>query len=96
LAAFRTVFRDRVPPIYSVKGSIGHTLGAAGGIEACLALRCLAERTAPPTVGFDRGEEETAKHVTSVPEPLSGSRVLVTNSGFGGVSCALILEAKGT
>jgi 3-oxoacyl-[acyl-carrier-protein] synthase II len=90
-AAFRAVFGDRPPATYSVKGSIGHTLGAAGGIETCAALRCLSERVVPPTVGFGEGEQEA--HVTNGAEPLPGSRVLVTNSGFGGVSCALVLEA---
>ena len=93
LAAFQRVFGDHMPAIYSVKGAVGHTLGAAGGIEVSIALRCLAERLAPPTVGFSEGEEKAAAHVTVRPVPLSGTRMLATNSGFGGVSCALVLEA---
>ncbi len=93
LAAFRSIFGDIMPAVYSVKGAIGHTLGAAGGIEVSIALCCLAEGLLPPTVGFGEGEEQAAAHVTRKPEPLSGTRILATNSGFGGVSCALILEA---
>jgi 3-oxoacyl-[acyl-carrier-protein] synthase II len=94
LAAFQSVFGESLPAIYSVKGAVGHTLGAAGGIEASIALRCLAEELVPPTVGFSQGEEQAATHVTERPEPLPHACVLVTNSGFGGVSCALILETS--
>ena len=43
LTAFREVFGARKPPIYSAKGALGHTMGAAGGIELTLGLK------APPT-----------------------------------------------
>ncbi|MFN2366681.1 MAG: beta-ketoacyl synthase, partial [Desulfurivibrionaceae bacterium] len=38
-------------PVHSVKGAIGHCLGAAGVIEAALAVKSLAEGRIPPTVG---------------------------------------------
>jgi 3-oxoacyl-[acyl-carrier-protein] synthase II len=92
LVGFHKVFGDRMPAVYSVKGAIGHTLGAAGGIEVSIALRCLSKGIVPPTVGFSEGEGEMATRVTRVPEPLRGTCVLATNSGFGGVSCALMIE----
>ncbi len=39
LTAFRTVFEKNCPPIYSVKGCLGHTFGAAGGIEVALGTK---------------------------------------------------------
>ena len=38
LTAFQALFGDRELPINSIKGALGHTLGAAGGLEAALAL----------------------------------------------------------
>ena len=52
LKAFNQVFGDHNIPVYSVKGAIGHTLGAAGGIEVALSLQTLATQVVPPTVGL--------------------------------------------
>ena len=79
-------------PIYSVKGSIGHTLGAAGGIEVSLATKALAEQIIPPTVGFENPEEGAEGRVSSKPAPFKGNYMLTTNSGFGGINAAIILE----
>lgn len=89
LTAFAALFEGRPLPLHSVKGAIGHTLGAAGGIEAALALRSLAHGVIPPTVGC--GDPETAA-VSDRPLPFAGELLLSTNSGFGGINAALLLE----
>jgi len=91
LTAFRQVFRERKVPVYSAKGAIGHTLGAAGGIEAILGLKTLATQIVPPTVGFSQPENGAGGRVSPKPQPVSGDYLLTTNSGFGGVNAALIL-----
>ncbi|MDH4100391.1 MAG: beta-ketoacyl-[acyl-carrier-protein] synthase family protein, partial [Nitrospirota bacterium] len=91
LTAFRTLFSGRQLPIHSVKGAIGHTLGAAGGIETVVALRSLAEGVIPPTAGFSELEEGAEGLVSAGPLEISGDTVLSTNSGFGGVNAALLL-----
>lgn len=91
LTAFRSVFGDRKLPLHSVKGSIGHTLGAAGGIEAALGLRCLAEGLLPPTVGLVEPEPAGERWLSSEAQPVRGDYLLTTNSGFGGVNAALVL-----
>src|SRR5205807_1485306 len=50
--AIARVFGPRGVPVNSIKGAIGHTLGAAGAFEAVLCLQVLAERIVPPTVGL--------------------------------------------
>jgi 3-oxoacyl-(acyl-carrier-protein) synthase len=92
LKAFNQVFGGRKMPIYSVKGSIGHTLGAAGGIEVSLATKALAVQIIPPTAGFENPEEGAEGRISSRPAPFKGNYMLTTNSGFGGINAAIILE----
>ncbi|MFH1858473.1 MAG: beta-ketoacyl-[acyl-carrier-protein] synthase family protein [Candidatus Omnitrophota bacterium] len=91
LIAFQKVFGDRQVPIYSVKGAIGHSMGAAGGIEVALGLKTLCDRMAPPTVGLINPMDEARGRVSPEPVSLAGDYLLTTNSGFGGVNAALIL-----
>ena len=91
LTAFRQVFGERKVPMYSIKGAIGHTLGAAGGIEIILGLKSLSNRMIPPTVGFSNPEKGAEGQVSPEPQAVSGDYLLTTNSGFGGVNAALIL-----
>jgi len=91
LNAFRQVFGERKVPMYSIKGAIGHTLGAAGAIEAILGLKALSNRMVPPTVGFTNPENGAEGQVSPEAQAVSGDYLLTTNSGFGGVNAALIL-----
>ena len=92
LAAFHSVFDEDCPPIYSVKGCIGHTFGAAGGIEIVLGNKALSEQTIPPTVGFSEPETGAEGLVSSQPLSIKGDYLLVTNSGFGGINAAIVLK----
>lgn len=93
--AFHRVFGERVPPVFSIKGSLGHTLGAAGVLELLVSARCAQDRLAPPTARFERqSPEEPPLDVVHIkPRPLAGGCVLSTNSGFGGMNTALVVEA---
>ena len=91
LNAFRQVFGERKMPLYSIKGAIGHTLGAAGGIEVILGLKALLSQVIPPTIGFANPENGAEGQVRPESQPVSGDYLLTTNSGFGGVNAALIL-----
>ncbi|WP_432822813.1 beta-ketoacyl synthase N-terminal-like domain-containing protein [Trichloromonas sp.] len=91
LTAFGRIFGGRRLPVNSVKGALGHTLGAAGAIEVVLGLRSLAERQLPPTVGLIEPEEAGRGLVAAVSQGFAGDCLLSTNSGFGGVNAALVL-----
>jgi len=91
LNAFGQVFGERKVPMYSIKGAIGHTLGAAGGLEIALGLKTLSARIIPPTVGFSNPEGGAEGRVSAGPQPVSGDYLLTTNSGFGGVNAAIVL-----
>lgn len=94
LTAFRTLFGARPLPMHSIKGAIGHTLGAAGGIEVALGLKCLETGLLPPTVGLREVEAAGAGMVSPAVQALTGRYLLSTNSGFGGVNAALILRRE--
>lgn len=78
----------------STKGAIGHTLGAAGAIEAVIALRASQQGKPPPQVGGGNPLPLVASSLvqpgTTIPV---GSHVMTTNLGFGGSNAALILSA---
>ena len=73
-------------PVCSVKGSLGHSLGAAGIVEAILAVRSLESMRLPPTVGLVEPEETVCRLAGSAPLPLASPSVLTCNSGFGGIN----------
>jgi len=91
LVAFGNVFGKRRFPLFSVKGAIGHSLGASGGIEAALGAKVLSTHTAPSTVGFRKPETGAEGRVHTHPVRFSGDYLLSTNSGFGGINAALVL-----
>lgn len=87
-------FLEALPPgtpYHSVKGGIGHTLGAAGVIEAALAVQALASGVIPPTVGLLEPEAESGHLSGSAALPLRHPSVLSCNSGFGGINGAILL-----
>ncbi len=87
----RILAPDPACPIFSIKGQIGHTLGAAGLAEAVFALEAVRSGSVPPTVGC--GEPEpAAMPVTRGRTPIARPIILSTNSGFGGINTALVLD----
>ncbi len=96
LAAFNKLFRgldkQKKIPLHSVKGALGHTLGAAGVLETCIAVNTLEEQRLPPTVGLIKPETAICNRIAPEIQPFSGNHLLITNSGFGGVNAALILQ----
>lgn len=93
LIAANSFFKNSPPPTFSVKGAIGHSLGSAGGIEVALASKIFEEKIIPGTVGLETPEEIGKSFLIKKPTKFEGELILTTNSGFGGVNGALILEA---
>ncbi|MEV5663735.1 beta-ketoacyl-[acyl-carrier-protein] synthase family protein [Streptomyces flaveolus] len=78
--------------VSATKAALGHTLGAAGAIEAVLTVLALRDRTAPPACSLERVDPEIGLNVVGrSPAPLpSGPLAAVTTSmGFGGHNVAL-------
>jgi 3-oxoacyl-[acyl-carrier-protein] synthase II len=84
-------------PVSSTKSATGHSLGAAGAVEAVATLLALRDRIAPPTLGWEEAEDGLdLDYVPNTARPLVGDRPAIglSNSfGFGGHNATLILEA---
>lgn len=91
LSAIHSLFDNHIPPVFGVKGAIGHTLGAAGGIEIALCSKSLQEGIIPPTVGCNVPE---SPHVVMQTTTFPGKNILTSNSGFGGVNAAVVMEKR--
>lgn len=91
LTAFAALF-DSLPPFHSVKGATGHTMGACGTIEAIVGLSSLEHQCLPPTVCLENPEPGGRGRVSAQAQPFSGDYLLATNSGFGGINAAVILQ----
>jgi len=93
MRAFRALFSATTPPVYSVKGAVGHTMGSAGLLETIIAMKSLQVATVPPTVNLQCPDDDARGWVSSEPVFLQrAKRALVTNSGFSGVNTALVLN----
>ncbi len=96
--ALRAALGDGLPGVLvsSSKGQLGHTLGAAGAIEAIVASLAIARGIVPPTGGLETPDAECAlRHVLGRGEPHE-VRVAVSSSfGFGGMDAVLVLTAPG-
>jgi 3-oxoacyl-(acyl-carrier-protein) synthase len=91
LTAFASLFHP-LPSLHSVKGAIGHTMGACGAIEAVVGLLSLEHQCLPPTVGLRVPEPVALGRVSAQVQPISGDYLLTTNSGFGGSNACLVLQ----
>jgi 3-oxoacyl-[acyl-carrier-protein] synthase-1 len=80
-------------PCSSTKGYTGHTLGAAGGVEASIALLALEHGLAPPSLNLQT--QDPALQAKLLREPLRTElKVVASNSfGFGGSNASLVFGA---
>jgi len=83
----------RALPVSSTKGATGHTLGAAGAVEAAITLLALQHGFVP--VGLNLLQRDAALHARYVCEPQSRPvKVAASNSfGFGGSNACLVFGA---
>ncbi|MGY4967266.1 beta-ketoacyl-[acyl-carrier-protein] synthase family protein [Streptomyces sp. 900105245] len=87
----RRVFDGSVPPVTATKSIIGHTMGAAGAIEAAVTVLALEQQAVPPTANVN--EQDPGREldiVTGAPRPVDFSRALSTSFAFGGQNAALV------
>src|SRR5215207_7552772 len=79
------------PPMSSTKSQIGHTLGAAGAIEAAVSVLALRDGLLPPTVNVADPAVLTRDIVPNASRPAEVDVVVSNSFAFGGNNCALVL-----
>jgi 3-oxoacyl-[acyl-carrier-protein] synthase-1 len=78
-------------PCSSTKGATGHTLGAAGALEAVISALCIEEGIMPGGVGTRHLDPNLTAHYIRENKLAALRRVLSNSFGFGGTNCSLIL-----
>jgi len=85
--------KENCPPVSSIKGQIGHCLGAAGGIEAVTCLMAMRDGIIPPTINYTTPDENCDLDYVSEGARKADLNVVMSNSfGFGGTNGVLIFK----
>ena len=90
--AVLTVFGSALP-CASTKGQTGHTLGAAGGVEASLALLSLEVQCMPASLNLRQQDPALHARLLTEPTPARLSVVASNSFGFGGTNACLVFGA---
>jgi len=95
--ALRQVFgrRSAEVPCTSIKSMIGHTLGAAGAMNAVAALAAGRGDYIPPTVHFEEPDPRDPVACSSIARSGAPKHVLSNTLGFGGSNCSVVIELAG-
>lgn len=93
--AVKKVFGDhaRKLAMSSTKSMTGHTLGAAGGIEAGISALAIARGVLPPTINYETPDPDCdLDYVPNVAREQRVDHVMSNSFGFGGTNAALIFS----
>jgi 3-oxoacyl-[acyl-carrier-protein] synthase II len=94
--AIKTVFGEYAykVSISSTKSSLGHLLGASGGVELVLCMKALAHQVCPPTINYTTPDPDCDLDYTPNTPRERKLRVVMSNSfGFGGHNASIIAGA---
>lgn len=93
--AIKAVFGEHAykTKISSTKGSLGHSLGASGGIEAVILSKTIETRTIAPTINLENPDPECDLDYTPNEAQEADVRVAMSNSfGFGGHNACVVFR----
>ena len=92
-----TIFGERIRdvPISSNKSMIGHTLSAAGAIEAAFSIMTMRQGVIPPTINYDNPDPAIDLDVVpNVKRTADVSSTISNSFGFGGQNACLVLTRE--
>jgi 3-oxoacyl-[acyl-carrier-protein] synthase II len=90
--AIAELFND--VPVSSTKGMMGHSLGAAGAIEAVISILALRHQLLPPNINFRHGDAGLDLNIIANSARTGNVRTVLSNSfGFGGTNASVILRS---
>ena len=85
--------KENCPPVSSTKGQLGHCLGAAGAIEAIMAIKALNEGIIPPTINVENQDPDCDLDIVpNVARKVELTTVMSNNFGFGGTNGSVIFK----
>jgi 3-oxoacyl-(acyl-carrier-protein) synthase len=90
-SVFKRVFGSEIK-FLSSKGFIGHTLGAAGGLEAAFTAAALREGWIPASAGFVHEDDEILISPVTKTTPVTGRFAISTSLAFGGNNAAIVMS----
>lgn len=80
--------------VSSTKSSVGHLLGAAGGVEAVFTTLAIRDQMAPPTINLhDQDPECDLDYVPNVARPMKIRSAVSNSFGFGGTNGTLVFSS---
>ena len=83
-------------PVSSTKGMMGHSLGAAGAVEAVVCLLALRHQFLPPNINFGALDDGLKLNVVANESRPAAVRTALSNSfGFGGTNASILLRRIG-
>jgi len=91
--ATQAVFGDRVP-VSSLKGHLGHTLGACGALEAWMTIEMMKEGRFSETLNLENVDPACGElsYIMGAPLELEADYVMSNNFAFGGVNTSLVFR----
>jgi 3-oxoacyl-[acyl-carrier-protein] synthase II len=91
--AIQDLFHTRVP-VSSTKSMMGHSLGAAGAIEAIVCLLAMQHDFLPPNINFNCPDKDIELDVVANRPRQQTIRTVLSNSfGFGGTNASIVLQS---
>jgi 3-oxoacyl-(acyl-carrier-protein) synthase len=85
------LFGDKLPPVISLKGAVGHSLGAAGAVETAVWLACCEESFIPKSYGFSEIDPEIGFVPSQKNIEARDGAYLFTFFGFGGTCSSYMI-----
>ncbi|MBL0721020.1 MAG: beta-ketoacyl-ACP synthase II [Sulfurovum sp.] len=85
--------KEDCPPISSIKGQIGHCLGAAGTIEAVVTLMAIRDGILPPTINYETKDKDCdLDYIPNMARKADVNIAMSNSFGFGGTNGVVIFK----
>ncbi|GAA2612141.1 beta-ketoacyl-ACP synthase II [Actinomadura fulvescens] len=88
--AIAGLLNGRTVPVTATKSITGHTIGAAGALEAAVVALSLHHRTIPPTANLHAQDPDCEIDVVTRPRELAEGAAISNSFGFGGHNAVLV------
>jgi len=89
--AIKKAFNNRNVPVSSIKSMIGHTLGAAGAIEAAACVMAVQQGILPPTINFETKDPDCdIDMIPNMAREVNIKAAISNSFGFGGQNGVLV------